>query len=279
MQCFTWYWNIMAAIQRARNKNWTLFRCSNAYAFLRVTKHLIAHVNCLFGNKNSNYWQFCWIISEHIKFGKDISLDWCPIADFSEADSISTTGWQSAEYIVCSHLSLVYFGLVKDFDDIIDRTNVQTFWQVFVVWFLLILSVLFKVCLQSRAGWWLCQAFYPLVFAMGCRQKELPKILQSKKGKRRCEAAFVKDTSNYFSLHNLKSLIERFGSVRNLWEGEWEKNIKYVKNVKMDMNTKCDTETFMSGVLNNLLCMHCLKKFHEELSIVWRHKIVKNKGL
>jgi hypothetical protein len=42
--------------------------------FLGVTKHLIAHVDCLFGNRNLNYQQFCRIISEHIKFGKDISL-------------------------------------------------------------------------------------------------------------------------------------------------------------------------------------------------------------
>ncbi len=27
------------------------------------------------------------------------------------------------------------------------------------------------------------------------------------------------------------------------------------------MNTICDTETFMSGVLNNLLCTHCLGNF------------------
>jgi hypothetical protein len=61
--------------------------------FLGVTKHLIVHVDCVFGNKNLNYQTFCRIISEHIKFGKDISLDWCPIADFADIDSISTTGW------------------------------------------------------------------------------------------------------------------------------------------------------------------------------------------
>jgi hypothetical protein len=56
--------------------------------FLEVTKHLIAHVDCLFGNRNLNYQQFCRIILKHVKFGKDISLDWCPITDFADADSI-----------------------------------------------------------------------------------------------------------------------------------------------------------------------------------------------
>jgi hypothetical protein len=89
----------------------------------------------------------------------------------------------------------------------------------------------------------------------GMSTKKLLNILQAKIRKRQCEAAFFNDTSNYFSLLNLNSLIERFSSLRNLWEGEQEKIIKYVK---AKMNTICDTETFMSGLLNNLLCTHCL---------------------
>jgi hypothetical protein len=49
-----------------------------------------------------------------------------------------------------------------------------------------------------------------------------------------------------------------FGSLRNLWEGEREKFITYVK---VKMNTICDTEISMSSVLNNLLCTHCLDNF------------------
>jgi hypothetical protein len=63
--------------------------------------------------------------------------------------------------------------------------------------------------------------FYPLVFAMGCQQKKY-QIPLTQKREKRGKAAFFKDTSNYFSLLNLKSLIERYGSLRNLWEGERE---------------------------------------------------------
>jgi hypothetical protein len=63
--------------------------------------------------------------------------------------------------------------------------------------------------------------FYPLVFAMGCQLKKILKTIHTKKGKWG-EAAFFKATSNYFSLLNLKSLIERFGPLKNLWEGERE---------------------------------------------------------
>jgi hypothetical protein len=81
-----------------------------------------------------------------------------------------------------------------------------------------------------------------------------------KKGKRG-KAAFFKDTSNYFSLLNLKSLIERFGSLRNFRE---EKGKKIIKFIKAEMNTICDTETYMPCVLNSLLCMHCLNNFMKD---------------
>ncbi len=82
--------------------------------FLGVTKHLMAHVARLFENKNLKFRKFCAIISKHIKFSKDVSLKWCPIADFADSESISTTSWQSALYIAFSCLLLVYFGLLKD---------------------------------------------------------------------------------------------------------------------------------------------------------------------
>ncbi len=103
--------------------------------------------------------------------------------------------------------------------------------------------------------------FYPLVYAMGYQLKKNTENHSYKKGKNRSGAAFFKDTSNYFSLLNLKSLIERFGPLRNLWEGKREKFIKYVK---AEMNTICDTEIYMPCVLNSLLCMHCLNKFMKD---------------
>jgi hypothetical protein len=49
--------------------------------------------------------------------------------------------------------------------------------------------------------------------------------------------------------------------LRNLWEGEREKIIKYVK---VEMNTICDTETYMPGVWNSLLRTHCLNNFMKD---------------
>ncbi len=105
--------------------------------------------------------------------------------------------------------------------------------------------------------------------------KKIPKTIHTKKEKRG-KAAFFKDTSNYFSLLNLKSLIERFGPLRNLWEVERGKFIKYVK---VEMNTICDTETCMPCVLNSLLHMHCLNNFMKDNQHYQEPKNVKNEGL
>ncbi len=102
--------------------------------------------------------------------------------------------------------------------------------------------------------------FYPLVFAMGCGLKKY-RIPFTQKREKMGKSAFFKDTSNYFSLLNLKSLIERIGLLRNLWEGEREKFVKYVK---AEMNTICDTETYMPCVLNSLLRTHCLNNFMKD---------------
>jgi hypothetical protein len=64
---------------------------------------------------------------KHIEFSIDISLEWCPIAGFAEAESISTTGWQSAQYVAFSCLSLVYFGFLEDFKHDLDKNKFENF--------------------------------------------------------------------------------------------------------------------------------------------------------
>ncbi len=244
----------MAATQRARNKMEQFSDAPMHVLFLGETKHLMAHVDHLFGNKNSIFQKSCWIISKHIKFSKDISLKWCLIADFADAESISTTVWQSAQYVAFSCLSLVYFALLEDFKNNFDETKLKTFQQIFVLWFLLMLSLFLEnVCHPDLVDDYV-SLFLSSFVCYGISTKKNTKYHSHTKEKRGKEA-FFKDTSNYFSLLNLMFLIERFGSLRNLWEGEREKIIKYIK---VDMNTMCDTETYMPCVLNYLLCTHCL---------------------
>ena len=74
---------------------------------------------------------FSGIISQHIKFGRNISYDWCPIVDFADGDLLTTTDWQSTQYVAFSRLSMVYFGLIEDFHEI-DTRKQKSFQQVFL---------------------------------------------------------------------------------------------------------------------------------------------------
>ncbi len=134
----------------------------------------------------------------------------------------------------------------------------KSFWQVFVLWFLLISSLFSESVPQPNLVDDYVWLFLLSCVCYGISTKKNTKHHSYKKGKNRGKAAFFKDTSNYFSLLNLRSLIERFGPLRNLWEGEREKFIKYVK---AEMNTICYTDTYMPCVLNSLLRRHCLNNF------------------
>ncbi len=173
--------------------------------FWGVTKHLIVHVDRVFGNKTSNYWTFCRIISEHIKIGKDISLDWCPIADFADADSISITGWQSAQYVAFLHLSLVYLEVGGRFWWHYWQNkckNISTGLCCLVPSYFV---PLFGVCLQSGAGWWLCQAFLSSCVCYGMSTNRYQKFF-SQKGEKEIWSSFLQRHLKLFQSAQLEVL-------------------------------------------------------------------------
>jgi hypothetical protein len=78
---------------------------------------------------------------------------------------------------------LVYFGLLEDFKNNIEKEKLQTFQQVFVLWFLLISSLFSEnVCNPDLVDdyVWL---FLSSCVCYGMSTKKIPKTLQPKKGK------------------------------------------------------------------------------------------------
>ena len=72
-----------------------------------------------------------------------MSIDWCNISQFSDKEAITTTSWQSDQYLAFARMSLVYFGLLEEYGDEIVDAQINAFQQVFVLWFML-LSALFN---------------------------------------------------------------------------------------------------------------------------------------
>jgi hypothetical protein len=179
------------------------------------------------------------------------------MSEFSDKEGITTAGWQSDQYLAFARMILVYFGLLDDYSDAVDCQKIVALQQVFVLWFMLLSALFTNETCNTR----LVDDCVRLFLSACIHYGETTKTKQNK-------AAFFENTTNYFSLLNLKQLIERYGSIRTLWEGEREKFIKYVKK---EMHTICDTETFMPRVLNKFLCNNkindFLKKnqFHDEL--------------
>lgn len=235
--------------------------------FLGITKHLLANVVRLFDNSKVHYKEFSKIISMHLECGSKLSIDWCNMSQFSDKEGITTIGWQSDQYLAFARMLLVYFGLLDDYSDVVDRKKIVALQQVFVLWCMLLSALFTNDTCNTRLVDDCVRLFLSACIHYG--ETTIKKINKGvKKGKNKGEAAFFQDTSNYFSLLNLKQLIERFGSIRELWEGEREKFIKYVKK---EMNTICNTEKYMPGVLNRFLCNNKMNDFvrenqlHEEL--------------
>ena len=235
--------------------------------FLGITKHLLANVVRLFDNNKVHYKEFSTIISMHLECGSKLSIDWCHMSQFSDKEGITLTGWQSDQYLAFARMSLVYFGLLDDYSDVVDNKKIVALQQVFVLWCMLLSALFTSDTCNTRLVDDCVRLFLSACIHYG--ETTIKKLNKGvKKGKNKAQAAFFQDTSNYFSLLNLKQLIERFGSIRMLWEGEREKVIKYVKK---EMNTICNTDTYMPGVLNRFLCNNKMHDFlrenqlHEEL--------------
>ena len=235
--------------------------------FLGITKHLLGNVQRLFDNKKVHYKEFSTIISKHLEYGSKLSIDWCNMSQFSDKEGITTVGWQSDQYLAFARLILVYFGLLDDYSDDVDCQKIVALQQVFVLWFMLLSALFTNETCNTRLVDDCVRLFLSACVQYG--ETTIKKISKGvRRGKNKGEAAFFQDTSNYFSLLNLKQLIERFGSMRVLWEGEREKFIKFVKK---EMNTICNTETYMPGVLNKFLCNNKMHDFlqqnqlHEDL--------------
>jgi hypothetical protein len=118
--------------------------------FLGITKHLLGNVDWLFTKKKKLYKQFCTTLSTHLTCGKDLSLDWCNLLQFSDKDAISTVGWQSDQYLAYAWISLVHFGLIEDYDDEIGNVERIAFQRVCVVWFMLLSALFTKNKSNSR---------------------------------------------------------------------------------------------------------------------------------
>ena len=74
------------------------------------------------------------------------------------------------------------------------------------------------------------------------------------------KGSFVTSGCNFLSLLNMKDAIDRYGSMRELWEGLME---GYIQNVKRELSTLRHNDGFMKVILNKLLRTCYLENVNE----------------
>ncbi len=173
----------MAATQRAQNKHWTLFRCSDAYAIFRGCKTL----NCACC---SLIWQPKFELStilQHYIRAYQIwlrYLSWLVSHCWFCRHWLNINHWLEIFSIHCVFTPV--FGLFwvgGRFWWHYWQYKCETFWQVFVVWFLLISFLFLEYVCNPKLVDDYVRLFLSFCVCYGMSTKKIPKNLQPKRGK------------------------------------------------------------------------------------------------
>ena len=227
--------------------------------FLGVMKHMLKGVERLFTDKKM-YRHMCENWSSHLSACHSLAVVWCRTFGFSSGETISSVGWQSDQFLAFARLSLVYFGQLEDYIDEFDKAGIRTFRQTTVCWYLVLQSLFMDGKCDTDMVDRYVKLFLSSCLSFG--EHTIKEVKKKPKGKTksRNKANFFEDTSNYFCLLNLKDLIDKHGSVKELWEGEREKYIKYVKK---QMHSMTNHDNYLVSVLQKLLRFNCLDQLME----------------
>ena len=260
--------------------------------FLGVVKHNMGHIERLFHGKKQIFANFCRMTSTHLEVCSKQSITWCRTMPFHNAKTVSPTGWMSDQYHAFARLSLIYFGVLEDFEDELDTDALVAFKQMVVIWFCL-LSTLFE---DGDTDTVLVDHYVKLFLSACCcygkestrdawdakkklKEKKTTQKKKTRTGKRKRPTTTKKkatkenkkgnknkevyfgQTTNYYSLLNLAQLIQTRGSLRSLWEGEREKFIKFIKRVLCTLQTD---DTYLQHILDKFLQHHSLEEIMED---------------
>lgn len=237
--------------------------------FLGITKHLMKNIERLFAGNKKVFKEFSNAIGTQISMLESESLSWCRGFALSNNDSIdANVGWQSTHFVAFARLSLVYFGYLEDVDELENMEGFTALKQMWVLFYCL-LSYLFGDGDGDGDGDAEKVGDYARLFLSACisyGERTTKEALTGKPGAKKSKAkeCFFEDTSNYFCLPNLEDLVRRHKHMRNLWEGERE---KYIKFLKAFIHSIQDTDTYFAHVLRNMLRSHFIDDMMEDNSL------------
>lgn len=225
--------------------------------FLGIMKSLISQSNRIHISARTNAGRLFWYaLMDHMSANQagidKLSVGWCLAMSFSKEKErkIGTTGWMSDHYIGFNRACLFhYLPLVTISAPASYNAPIKAFTRLIVLWFCLVANVF-------------CDGDY----VSEIRIDHLVRIFLSScvdfhaHAKDGDDKLFFLETTNFFSLLNCKELIERFGTIRYLWEGLDEKFIKWIKR---EITVIRHETSHLKTILNKILISSTLNDLNE----------------
>ena len=182
-----------------------------------------------------------------------LSLEWClPMPFGGEKDKTLGVGnWQSDHCSAFTRISLYQFSTLDAQSTIIPpedvRVAVCAYRRMSVIWFCLVSNAFTHKNINATRVDHLVRLFLSSCkdFHYAAYEDDRPPFYQTK--------------SNYYSLLNCKEIIERYGSLRYLWEGGDE---KFIQMIKREISSMRYDVSYLKVLLEKLLSTSVLESLN-----------------
>ena len=180
----------------------------------------------------------------------DVGVDWCRMERLLKGKTYSMSGWQAEQYIAFSRCMLVIYSSIRDIvgDDETGIDEHECMIQALVCFISRVMndenisSYEQMDCIKIFLS--CCDMFENITYNLNDRDP-----FWYKKG-------------NFLSLLNLPSQIEKFGSLKNFWEGSRERSIQQIKPYLIKTRL---TSSFYKTKLKKMYIAQILQNINDDL--------------
>ena len=199
--------------------------------------------------KNPIYKEFGEYVNGTLCKFHDVGVDWCRMEKFTSGRLFSLGGWQAEQFIAFARCSIIVYSAIRD---LVPNEEVGLNEHECMIQSLLCLvsrlmcsnSVSYETLLEYTKHFLsVCDAFENTAFKL-----EGIDPFWYKKG-------------NFLSLLNLPDQIQRYGNLKNYWEGSRERSIQLIKPFLINMRA---TSSFYRRKLNRMYISQTIERLNKD---------------
>lgn len=240
--------------------------------FLGIVRSLIEELPRVFDKRGNEHERKAWRdLVTHLNQSADIvcklSLDWCNPMKFSgnNESQVGTANWISRNCMSFVRLSLYFFGYI---DVLLERRGLDEktkltarLYKKMILSFVVLVSYLFDEDYVPSCEIDVKVTHYVKLFLSSCVQfdKGAPEK-KDKKGNKKDDKQdkevnkmddkpFFIRKSNYLSLLGFPAMIQKFGPIASMWEGNLE---GYIRFMKREMGVMMHSDRFLEHIMKKV---------------------------